>query len=77
MYEELKDLLITGFKVPPAEFAAETTLTELGLDSLDLVELAMAIEQRMDVRVSDDDLAEAGRVDAVVALIETRSAKVS
>ncbi|HEX9337511.1 MAG TPA: acyl carrier protein [Pseudonocardiaceae bacterium] len=77
MYEQLREMLITAFKVPAAEFSAEATLNDLGLDSLDLVELAMAIEQGMGAKVSDDDLAEAGRVDAVVALIESRSAKVS
>lgn len=76
MYEILKTLVATKFKVPPAEIVPGVRLTDLDLDSLDMVELSLAIEQELGVRVSDDELVEAGGLDEVVDLIASRTATV-
>jgi acyl carrier protein len=48
---------LTAIKVPGAEEAtAETTWADLDVDSLDLVELVKALEDRFDVQISDDSL---------------------
>jgi acyl carrier protein len=52
------------------------TLPDLGLDSLDLVELSILIKSDLAVEVSDDELAELEAVGAVAGLIESRSARV-
>jgi acyl carrier protein len=77
MYEGLKQILMTTFRVPPADITPQATLAELGLDSLDLVELSFAIEQDLSAQVSDDELAELEQVGELVALIEARSARSS
>lgn len=74
MYEQLKQIMERKFQVPTEEIEPEATLNELGLDSLDLVEFALAIEKELGVRVTDDDLAEAGRLESVVDLIMSRRA---
>lgn len=76
MYEQLKQIMERKFQVPIEDIEPEATLNDLGLDSLDLVELALAIEREIGVRVTDDDLAEAGRLDSVVDLVMSRSATV-
>jgi acyl carrier protein len=44
-------------KVPGAETASmEATWSELDVDSLDLVELVKALEDRFEITISDDDL---------------------
>jgi acyl carrier protein len=58
------------------EIAPSSTLEELQLDSLDLVELALVIEKEFGARVSDDELADTQQLDAIVDLVEARSAKV-
>ena len=38
------------------EATPESTWTELDVDSLDLVELVKALEDRFDIKINDDDL---------------------
>lgn len=76
MYDELKQIISTGFQVPVQEIMPECTLTDLGLDSLDVVELALTIEKELGVSVTDDELAEAGQVKAIAELLTNRSARV-
>jgi acyl carrier protein len=76
MYEQLRQVLMTTFQVDPAEVTPDVTLAELGLDSLDLVELAMAISP-FGVHVSDDDLADLQHIGAIVAFIESPQPTVS
>ena len=48
---------LAAIKVPGAEEAtAETTWADLDVDSLDLVELVKALEDRFEVSISDDSL---------------------
>jgi acyl carrier protein len=48
---------LAAIKVPGAEDATmETQWSELDVDSLDLVELVKALEDRFGITISDDDL---------------------
>jgi len=54
--EEIRDQL-EAIKVPGARDATpDNTWTELDVDSLDLVELVKALEDRFEITISDDDL---------------------
>jgi acyl carrier protein len=54
--EEIRDQL-ESIKVPGARDATpENTWAELDVDSLDLVELVKALEDRFNITISDDDL---------------------
>jgi acyl carrier protein len=54
--EEIRDQL-EAIKVPGARDATpDNTWTDLDVDSLDLVELVKALEDRFDITISDDDL---------------------
>jgi acyl carrier protein len=76
MYEDIKNLLVSTFKVPPDEVTPEARLDELELDSLDVVEFAAVIKDRLDVQVSEDELADLMQVGAIADLIESRAARV-
>lgn len=76
MYEQLKDIVSSKFKVPGEEFVPGVTLTDLGLDSLDLVELSLMIEQELGVTISDDELAEADGLQTVATLMQSRNVAV-
>ncbi|MDH6135463.1 acyl carrier protein [Kitasatospora sp. MAA4] len=76
MYQDIKQILISSFQVAEEDFHDEVTLEELGLDSLDLVELSMQLAE-FGASVTDDELAEVGRLDAIVGLLETRLTKAS
>lgn len=47
-------------------------LDDLGADSLDLVELVMALEEEFGIEVSDDDLESMRTIDDVVRYLEAR-----
>jgi len=66
--EEIRNQL-KEIKVPGAESATPgDTWSELDVDSLDLVELVKALEDRFDITISDDDLKPIESVGAAIDL---------
>ncbi|MET9566202.1 MULTISPECIES: acyl carrier protein [Streptomyces] len=72
MFEKVKSILTAGFKVPADQITPDSTLDDLGLDSLATVEFALALEKDLDVEISDDEVADLERLDKITALIERR-----
>jgi acyl carrier protein len=66
--EEIRDQL-ESIKVPGArEATPDNTWSELDVDSLDLVELVKALEDRFSITISDDDLKPIESVGAAIEL---------
>jgi acyl carrier protein len=66
--EEIRDQL-EAIKVPGARDAKpDDTWSELDVDSLDLVELVKALEDKFDITISDDDLKPIESVGAAIEL---------
>jgi acyl carrier protein len=62
---------LTNIKVPGAEEAsAEQTWTDLDVDSLDLVEVVKALEDRYDVQIADGRLKSIATVGDAAALVQ-------
>ncbi|GAB2819356.1 acyl carrier protein [Streptomyces daliensis] len=55
-YDRLTGLLATGFGIEAGEVTPESTFEDLELDSLALVELALATQEKFGVSLSEDDL---------------------
>jgi acyl carrier protein len=56
IFEKVKKLIASELNIKEDEIKLESSLTQdLGADSLDAVELIMAIEEEFDVQVSDED----------------------
>jgi acyl carrier protein len=53
-FETLQGILIKEFKRSPDQLRPETTLADLGIDSLDFVDLIFKIEDRFGLKVKDD-----------------------
>ncbi len=54
--EKVRDIIVEQLGVAPGEVVPEASLIDdLGADSLDIVELVMAIEEEFDLEISDDD----------------------
>ncbi|MET3616905.1 acyl carrier protein [Peptoniphilus olsenii] len=54
--EQLKDIICENFGVDREDIKPEANMQDdLGLDSLDAVELSMAIEEKYDITIEDDD----------------------
>ncbi|EGY79658.1 acyl carrier protein [Peptoniphilus indolicus] len=57
-FEELKNLICENFGTEMDQITEEANLQDdLGLDSLDAVELSMAIEENYNVEIPDEDFA--------------------
>ncbi|HEX6471598.1 MAG TPA: phosphopantetheine-binding protein [Streptosporangiaceae bacterium] len=56
VYERLSDLLVTKFGVSATEIEPDATFEELELDSLALVEVAMAVQEEFGVDIGDSEL---------------------
>ena len=55
-WETLKSVIVEQLDVDPAQVKPEASFTDdLNADSLDLVELIMALEEKFNVKISDDD----------------------
>jgi acyl carrier protein len=55
-FDAISSVLVDKFNVDPAKVDPETTLEQLGLDSLALMEFVFAVEDRFDVRIPEDKL---------------------
>lgn len=77
VYDRVKELLVDKFGVPADDISPEATFDDLDLDSLDLVEFALAAEEDLGVRISDEEAEELETLGDAVSLLEAKGAKVS
>ncbi len=57
MFEKVKEIIMEQLSInDPDAIAPETTLEDLGADSLDMVEVIMALEDEFDIQIKDEDL---------------------
>jgi acyl carrier protein len=74
VYDKVTTLLIDKFGVPAEDIRLEASFDELDLDSLDLVEFALAAEEDLGVRITDDEAEELTTLGDAVALLERKGA---
>ncbi len=71
--ERIRAILTTSFKVDPAELTPGATFEDLDLDSLDLVELAMSVEEQVGTGIPDDQLEHVRTVEDAARLVVART----
>lgn len=76
VYDKVKELLVDKFGVAEEDIKPEATFSDLDLDSLDLVEFALAAEEEMGVRISDEEAEQLDTLNDTVALLEEKGATV-
>ena len=54
-YEYLSGLLVEKFDLPADRITPDANLTDLGLDSLSIVEMVFDVEDEFDIEISQDD----------------------
>ncbi len=74
--EKVKNIIVEELGVQEEQVTPEAKFTEdLGADSLDVVELVMAIEDEFSITVSDDDTEKLQSVESVINYIEEQLKK--
>jgi acyl carrier protein len=74
--DDVKNIIIEQLHVTPEKVTENASFVEdLGADSLDIVELVMAFEEKFAIEISDEDSAKIGRVSDAVKYIEDKVAQ--
>ena len=75
VFEKVKAILSEQFDVEEDSITAETTLADdLGADSLDAVELNIALEEQLGLSIADEDRPNMKTVGDIVRYLEAKEA---
>lgn len=69
VFDKLKKLIVEQFNVEEDAVTMDATLEDLGADSLDMVELVMAMEEEFDIEFADEDVEKLHSVEDLVEYI--------
>ena len=73
--ERIKSIIVEQLGVSMEEVTREASFIEdLGADSLDIVELIMALEEEYDIEIPDEDAEKIQTVQDVISYVESRQA---
>ena len=73
LIDDIKEVVVEQLSVSADEVKDNSKFVEdLGADSLDVVELVMALEEKFDIEIPDDEAEKIQTVADVVAYIESK-----
>jgi len=71
LFDDVKEVVVEQLNVNPDEVKEESKFVEdLGADSLDVVELVMALEEKFDIEIPDEDAEKIATVTDAITFIE-------
>lgn len=71
IFDEVKDVVVEQLSVAPEAVKLESKIIEdLGADSLDVVELVMALEEKFEVEIPDSEAEKLKTIQDVVTFVE-------
>ena len=73
--ETVKEIVIRIVRKPDIEFTPATTFQDLDADSLDIVQILVALEDTYDIEIDDEELREVGNMGDFIAYIERKVAE--
>lgn len=69
VFKKIREIIADKLGIAEDEITMDTSFEDIGADSLDIVEVIMAIEEEYDVQVSDSEAENAKTVGDVVKYI--------
>ncbi len=74
LFERIKNLIVEELAVDPDEVTVEASfIDDLGADSLDVVELVMALEEEFDIEIPDEDAEKIETVQDAIDYLEANN----
>ena len=74
-FEQVKKVIVDTLNCDGEEISLSTNLMDdLGADSLNAVEISMALEEEFSIKIQDDELAQLRVVSEIVELIDKKLA---
>lgn len=74
MFEKVKDIIVEQLGAKPESVKFDSAIIDdLGADSLDVVELVMALEEAFDIEIPDEEAEKINTVGDIVAYIESHT----
>ncbi len=71
LFDDVKEVVVAQLNVKPEEVKEDSQFVEdLGADSLDVVELVMALEEKFEIEIPDDDAEKITNVADAITFIE-------
>ncbi len=71
-FEKIKEILLENLGCEEEDIKLESKLIDdLGADSLDIVELSLALEESFDITVKDEDFEKLQTVGAIIEYLES------
>ncbi|WP_347487893.1 acyl carrier protein [Desulfoscipio sp. XC116] len=71
IFERVKEIIVEQLGVEPGDVKAEASFVDdLGADSLDIVELVMALEETFELQIPDEDAEKIRKVGEAVQYIK-------
>lgn len=67
--QKVRDIFVSKFKLDPRKITLETGLTDLGVDSLDLLEVIMDFENEFHVTFENEELETLTKVSDVIDIL--------
>ncbi|HCG99674.1 MAG TPA: acyl carrier protein [Actinobacteria bacterium] len=74
LFAKLKDIIVEQLGVDAEEISRKTSFVAvLGADSLDIVELVMAMEEEFDIEIPDEDAEGIATVEDAIDYVENKT----
>lgn len=74
LFEEIQEIICEQLKAEPEEVKLETSfIDDLGADSLDSIELVMALEEKFNIEIPDEDAEGMNTVDDVIRYVAKKT----
>ena len=74
--DRIRDIIVEQLGAAPGQVVPEASfIDDLGADSLDIVELVMAIEEAFNLEIPDDDAEKIHTIQDAISYVEERTSK--
>ena len=76
LFEEIQEIICEQLKAKPEEVKLETSfIDDLGSDSLDSIELVMALEEKFNIEIPDEDAEGMNTVEDVIRYVANKTSR--